>query len=134
MQTRNPFLDQIGRLMTDAAGAAQGVREEMDTLIRRQAERLVADLDLVPREEFDMVKALAAAARADAEIAQARLEALEARLAQADAALAAEPDEPAPETAPARKRPRPRGWGPRRIHRGVGGARPHAPLARPPAA
>ena len=81
MQTRNPFLDQLGRAMTDAAGAAQSLKDEADTLFRRQAERWIADMDLVSREEFDAVKDLAAAARAEAEALRARVDELEARLA-----------------------------------------------------
>lgn len=80
-QYENRLLDDIARLMTSAAGAAQGMRSEVETLIRAQAERMVADLDLVPREEFDAMKDLALAARTEAEGLKARLEALEARVA-----------------------------------------------------
>ena len=55
-QTSNRFFDEIGRLMNDAAGAAQGVKREVDTVVRNQAERILRDLDLVKREEFDAVK------------------------------------------------------------------------------
>ncbi|MGN6149985.1 MAG: accessory factor UbiK family protein, partial [Rhizomicrobium sp.] len=51
MQTDNPFLDGLSRMFTDAAGAAQSVRSEMDTFISQRLERLVADMDFVPREE-----------------------------------------------------------------------------------
>ena len=63
MQTDNPVLDGLARLFTDAAGAAQSVREEIDTFMRQRLERLVADMDFVPREEFEAVKAMAAKAR-----------------------------------------------------------------------
>ena len=79
-QYENRILDDIAKLMTSAAGAAQGMRSEVETLIRAQAERLVADLDLVPREEFDAVKDMAVAARTEAEGLKVRLDALEARL------------------------------------------------------
>jgi len=79
-QYENRFLDDIAKLMTSAAGAAQGVRSELEAVIRAQAERLVADLDLVPREEFDAMKDVALAARAQAESLHKRVEALEARL------------------------------------------------------
>ncbi len=79
-QYENRLLDDIAKLMTSAAGAAQGMRSEVETLIRAQAERMVADLDLVPRDEFDAMKDMAIAARTDAEGLKARLEALEARL------------------------------------------------------
>ncbi|MEQ8747854.1 accessory factor UbiK family protein [Pyruvatibacter sp.] len=81
-QYENRLLDDIAKLMTSAAGAAQGMRSEVETLIRAQAERMVADLDLVPRDEFDAMKDMAIAARTDAEGLKARLEALEARLAK----------------------------------------------------
>ena len=58
-QTQNRILDELGRLFTNAAGAAQGVRTEVETLVRAQAERLVADMDLVGREEFEAVRAMA---------------------------------------------------------------------------
>lgn len=77
-QTQNRVLDEIAKLFTNAAGAAQGVRQEVETVIRSQAERLVADLDLVPREEFEVVRAMAVLAREENEALKARIEALEA--------------------------------------------------------
>ncbi len=62
MQTDNPLLDGLARLFTDAAGAAQSVRTEIDTFMRQRLETLVADMDFVPREEFEAVKAMAAKA------------------------------------------------------------------------
>ena len=59
-QTDNPFLDGMAKAFTDAAGMAQGVRAEIDTFVRQRLERLVADMDFVPREEFEAVKAMAA--------------------------------------------------------------------------
>lgn len=85
-QYENRLLDDIAKLMTSAAGAAQGVRTEMETLIRAQAERMVADLDLVPREEFDVMKDVAVAARTEADELKAKLEAMEARVAALEAA------------------------------------------------
>ena len=58
-QTNNRFFDEIGRLMNDAAGAAQGVKREVDTLVRNQAEKILRDLDVVKREEFEAVKDMA---------------------------------------------------------------------------
>ena len=66
-QTSNRFFDEIGRLMNDAAGAAQGVKREVDTVVRNQAERILRDLDLVKREEFDAVKDMARLAREENE-------------------------------------------------------------------
>ncbi|MGD0191803.1 MAG: accessory factor UbiK family protein [Rhizomicrobium sp.] len=82
MQTENPLLDGLARIFTDAAGAAQSVRAEVDTFMRQRLERLVADMDFVPREEFDAVKAMAAKARGENERLEARIAALEARLSQ----------------------------------------------------
>ena len=79
-QTSNRFFDEIGRLMNDAAGAAQGVKREVDTLVRNQAERILRDLDLVKREEFDVVRDMARLAREENETLKARIAALEARL------------------------------------------------------
>ncbi|MGV8998534.1 MAG: accessory factor UbiK family protein [Parvibaculaceae bacterium] len=80
-QTQNRVLDEIAKLFTNAAGAAQGVRQEVETVIRSQAERLVADLDLVPREEFEVVRAMAALAREENEVLKTRIDALEVALA-----------------------------------------------------
>jgi BMFP domain-containing protein YqiC len=87
MQSDNPILDGLARLFTDAAGAAQGVRAELDTFMRQRLERLVADMDFVPREEFEVVKAMAAKARNENEILEARLAALEAKLAAQSGAI-----------------------------------------------
>lgn len=81
MQTENRFLDDIARLATGAVGALQGVRQEADGLVRQLVERFVAEMQLVPREEFEAVKAMAAKAREENEALAARLAELEARLA-----------------------------------------------------
>jgi BMFP domain-containing protein YqiC len=76
-QTDNPFLDGLAKAFTDAAGMAQGVRTEIDTFVKQRLERLVAEMDFVPREEFEAVKAMAAKARTENEALAARLEKLE---------------------------------------------------------
>jgi BMFP domain-containing protein YqiC len=78
-QTQNRFLDEVARLMNDAAGVAQGVRREFETLLRAQAERILRDLDVVKREEFEAVKEMARLAREENEALKARIEALEAK-------------------------------------------------------
>ncbi len=78
-QTSNRFFDEIGRLMNDAAGAAQGVKREIDTLVRNQAEKFLRDLDVVKREEFEAVKEMARLAREENEALKARISALEAK-------------------------------------------------------
>ncbi|HEU4806329.1 MAG TPA: accessory factor UbiK family protein [Nitrobacter sp.] len=79
-QTSNRLFDEIGRLMNDAAGAAQGVKREVDAVVRNQAEKIMRDLDIVKREEFEAVKEMARLAREDNEALKARVAALEARL------------------------------------------------------
>ena len=78
-QTSNRIFDEMARLMNDAAGVAQGVRREFDTLFRSQAERILRELDVVPREEFEAVKEMARLAREENEALKARIEALEAK-------------------------------------------------------
>ena len=78
-QTSNRFFDEMARLMNDAAGVAQGVRREFDTLFRTQAERILRDLDVVQREEFEAVKEMARLAREENEALKARIAALEAQ-------------------------------------------------------
>jgi BMFP domain-containing protein YqiC len=79
-QTSNRFFDEAARLMNDAAGVAQGVRREFDTLLRGQAERILGDLDVVRRDEFEAVKEMARLAREENEALKARIAALEAKL------------------------------------------------------
>ena len=68
--------------MNDAAGVAHGVRREFDTLFKTQAERILGDLDLVKREEFEAVKDMARLAREENEALKARIAALEGKLGQ----------------------------------------------------
>ncbi len=79
-QTSNRLFDEFARLMNDAAGVASGVRREVDTMVRNQAEKWLRDLDLVKREEFEAVKEMARLAREENEALKARLAALETRL------------------------------------------------------
>ena len=84
----NRILDEFAKLMTDAAGAAQGVRREMETAMRAQAERLVASMDLVSREDFEAMRDMAVKARAENRSLSERLDKLEARLAELEAGKA----------------------------------------------
>src|SRR5262249_40630704 len=79
-QTTNRFFDEMARLMNDAAGVASGVRREFDTMVRNQADRILRDLDVVKREEFEAVKEMARLAREENEALKARIAALEAKL------------------------------------------------------
>lgn len=79
-QTTNKLFDDFARLMTDAAGAAQSARQEFETLARAQMERVIRDLDLVQREEFEAVREMAQKAREENDALKARITRLEAAL------------------------------------------------------
>ena len=81
--TSNRFFDEMARLMNDAAGVASGVRREFETVFRNQADRILRDLDVVKREEFEAVKDMARLAREENETLKARVAALEAALGKA---------------------------------------------------
>jgi BMFP domain-containing protein YqiC len=79
-QTTGRFFDEIGKLIADAAGAADGVRKEVEGVVRSQAERVLRDLDVVQREEFEAVKAMAQKAREENDQLKARIAELEAAI------------------------------------------------------
>ena len=81
-QTTSRIFDDIAKLMTDAAGAADGVRREVEGVMRAQGERVMGAMDLVQREEFEAVKAMATKAREENEKLAARVALLETELAQ----------------------------------------------------
>ena len=89
MQSQNRLLDDLARVASGALGVAAGMRSEVEARLREQFERLITQMDLVTREEFDAVQAMAAKARSEQEL-------LAERVAKLEAALAAKP-------APARK-------------------------------
>ncbi len=77
-QTSGRFFDELGKLITDAAGAAQGVRKEIESVVRSQAENILRELDVVQREEFEAVKAMAQKAREENDALKHRIALLEA--------------------------------------------------------
>ncbi|WP_172300467.1 accessory factor UbiK family protein [Pseudoruegeria sp. HB172150] len=77
MQTRNKIFDDLGQLMTNAMGVAQGAKDEAETAMKGWVDRWMADRDFVTREEFDAVRAMAQKAREENEALKARIEALE---------------------------------------------------------
>jgi len=79
-QTSGRLFDDLSRLITDAAGLAEGARREVETIVRAQFERLLAGMDVVTREEFEAVKEMAAKARGENEALAARIAALEVKL------------------------------------------------------
>ena len=80
-QTTSRIFDELARLMTDAAGAAQGVRSEVETVMRGQAERILRELDIPQREEFEAVKAMAQNAREENARLEKKIAMLEAEIA-----------------------------------------------------
>ncbi len=102
MQTQNRLLDDLARVATSALGVAACMREELEARLRDQFERILSNMDLVTREEFDAVKAMAAKARAEQEDLAVRLAALEAAAPDGTAAKAAA-KAPGPQAAGAKK-------------------------------
>ena len=100
MQTSNRILDDLARVAGGAMGTLNGVRTEIESLVRQRIERALASMDVVPRDEFEAVKAMAAKAREENEALALRIAALEAQAAGAGAAAA--PRKPAARR-PARK-------------------------------
>ena len=82
MQTENRLLDDLARVAGGAFGALAGIRNEIEELVKQRLERLLADLDHVPREEFEAVKAMAEKARIEQETLEKRVATLEAALAE----------------------------------------------------
>ncbi|MFC3695001.1 accessory factor UbiK family protein [Chenggangzhangella methanolivorans] len=100
-EARGRVFDELGRLMTDAAGAAAGVRREVETAVRSQAARVLSELEVVRRDEFEAVKAMAVKAREENERLAEKIAALEAKLgATRDEPLGEPVPEPAPDGAP----------------------------------
>ncbi len=87
----NRILDELAKLMTDAAGAAQGVRREVETGMRSQLERLLNSMDLVKREEFEAVRDMAIKAREENDALSARLDAMEQQQPKKPAAASKSP-------------------------------------------
>ncbi len=79
MQTRNKILDDVATPMSNAMGVAQGAKTEAETAMKGMIDRWLADRNLVTREEFDAVRAMAQKAREENETLKARIEALEKR-------------------------------------------------------
>lgn len=97
------FFDELAKVMTNAAGAAQGARREVDNLVKAQIERVLADIQIVQREEFEVVRDMAALARTENEALRARIDELEAKL-QALSENTAKPAKKAAAKKPAAKK------------------------------
>lgn len=81
--TSSRFFDELAKLMTNAAGAAQGLRRELDTIVQNQVERVLNNLEIVKRDDFEAVRAMAQKAREENDRLAARIADLESRLAAA---------------------------------------------------
>lgn len=81
MQNSNRFIDELAKMATNAAGAARGLQQEVEAIMRGQAERLLGQMDLVQRDAFEAVKAVAVKAREENAALSARIEKLEADIA-----------------------------------------------------
>ncbi len=92
-QTSNRFLDDIARLMTDVAGAAQGVGREFEAIVKGQIERLLRDMDIASREEVEVLRDMVVAAREENERLALRIKALEAQLEAKPGVGGAAPDQ-----------------------------------------
>jgi len=84
MQTTNRFLDDLAKVANGAVSTMSGIKGEIEAMIRQRMDSIVADMDLVSRDEFDAVKAMAAKARTEQEKLEKRLAGLEARLGVKD--------------------------------------------------
>jgi BMFP domain-containing protein YqiC len=80
--TSSRIFDELAKIMTSATGAAQGVRKEVDTLVQSQVERILNNMNVVKREEFDVVRDMAEKARVENERLEKRIADLESKLAQ----------------------------------------------------
>ncbi len=78
--TSDRFFDELGKLMTDAAGAAQGAKREIEAIFKAQGEKVLREMDVVNREEFEAVRLMAQKAREENERLAARIAVLEAKL------------------------------------------------------
>ena len=94
------IFDEFAKLATDAAGVAQGARKEVETVMRAQAERFMAQMDLVQRDEFEAVKEMAARARSENEALRKEIEEMKAMMAKpASKAKASPKAKPKPNSA-----------------------------------
>lgn len=99
-QTNNRLLDEFAKLATDAAAVAQGMRREVETAVKSQAERFLADMDVVGREDHEVVKEMASRARTENEALRDVVTRLEARVAALETQLGLAPRAPDAPVAP----------------------------------
>ena len=83
MQTKNRIFDDMAKVASGAASTFSGLKDEVDAMIRQQIERVMSEMDVVPRDEFEVVKAMASKARSEQDALIARIDELEAQLKKA---------------------------------------------------
>jgi BMFP domain-containing protein YqiC len=127
MQTENRLLDDLARMANGALNTLSGLREEIESRVRERVERMLADMDMVPREEFEAVRAMAQKARSEQEEMAARLAELERRMGGTSAS-SDQPKKAAPRAATGRRTARPKAEGqPRTATRRRSADRPQPP-------
>ena len=104
MQTENRLLDDLARMANGALNTLSGLREEVENRVRERVERMLADMDMVPREEFDAIKAMAQKARAEQEDLAAKVAELERRIAELSG-MPAKPKKAAPRARTPKSKP-----------------------------
>ena len=107
MQTENRLLDDLARMANGALNTLSGLREEIESRVRERVERMLADMDMVPREEFEAVKAMAQKARAEQEDLAAKVTELEQRISELGGAAARPQGAATPRRTTPRRTPRP---------------------------
>lgn len=96
----NRIFDDFAKLVTDATGAAQGVRREIETAVKAQIERILRDMDVATREEVEVLRDMVTSMRAENDALRTRVAEIEGRRARKGGAAAAIPAEAAPEVPP----------------------------------
>lgn len=96
----NRIFDDFAKLVTDATGAAQGVRREIETAVKAQIERMLRDMDVATREEVEVLRDMVSSLRADNDALRTRVAEIEGRRARKAGAAAASPADVTPEVPP----------------------------------
>jgi BMFP domain-containing protein YqiC len=127
MQTENRLLDDLARMANGALNTLSGVREEIESRVRERVERMLADMDMVPREEFEAVRAMAQTARSEQEDLAARVAELERRLSSVSGAAPPATAQPAAAQPATAKSATARSATPKKPKPGVTRSRPAGP-------
>lgn len=96
----NRIFDDFAKLVTDATGAAQGVRREIETAVKSQIERMLRDMDVATREEVEVLRDMVSSLKADNDALRTRVAEIEGRRARKSGGSSASPAEATPEVPP----------------------------------